>query len=148
LDLHSLRYSYITHLIEFDYPERFVRDQVGHAYGSTTAIYTHVSNEYRDRLAGPVAFAGRRIKAGLSGEACTVVSCLVASSVFVDESYVRANGVWRHAYRAVDQYGQAIDVLLSVSRDAAVGSCVRVKGAVAVAAVGDCHGSNRLAPYT
>ncbi len=37
LDLHSLRHSYITHLAEFDYPERFVQDQAGHAYGSTTA---------------------------------------------------------------------------------------------------------------
>lgn len=50
LDLHSLRHSYITHLVEFGYPERFVQDQVGHAYGSTTAIYTHVSDEYRNRL--------------------------------------------------------------------------------------------------
>lgn len=25
LDLHCLRHSYITHLIEFDYPQRFVQ---------------------------------------------------------------------------------------------------------------------------
>jgi integrase/recombinase XerD len=50
LDLHSLRHSYVTHLIEFDYPERFVQDQVGHVYASTTAIYTGVSDEYRNRL--------------------------------------------------------------------------------------------------
>jgi integrase/recombinase XerD len=50
LDLHSLRHSYVTHLVEFDYPERFVQDQVGHAYASTTAIYTGVSDEYRNRL--------------------------------------------------------------------------------------------------
>ncbi|MDC3729283.1 tyrosine-type recombinase/integrase [Rhodococcus sp. Rp3] len=50
LDLHSLRHSYITHLIEFGYPERFVQDQVGHSYASTTALYTHVSDEYRNRL--------------------------------------------------------------------------------------------------
>jgi integrase/recombinase XerD len=31
LDLHSLRHSYVTHLVEFDYPERFVQDQVGHS---------------------------------------------------------------------------------------------------------------------
>ena len=30
----------MTHLVEFDYPERFVQDQVGHVYASTTAIYT------------------------------------------------------------------------------------------------------------
>ncbi|MEV6331855.1 tyrosine-type recombinase/integrase [Streptomyces sp. NPDC051909] len=50
LDLHCLRHSYVTHLIEFDYPERFVQDQVGHAYASTTALYTGVSDEYRNRL--------------------------------------------------------------------------------------------------
>jgi site-specific recombinase XerD len=50
LDLHSLRHSYVTHLMEFDYPERFVQDQVGHSYASTTSIYSHVSDEYRNRL--------------------------------------------------------------------------------------------------
>jgi site-specific recombinase XerC len=50
LDLHCPRHSYITHVIEFDYPERFVQDQAGHAYASTTAIYTGVSDEYRTRL--------------------------------------------------------------------------------------------------
>ncbi len=50
LELHSLRHSYVTHLTEFDYPERFVQDQVGHAFASTTAIYSHVSDEYRNRL--------------------------------------------------------------------------------------------------
>lgn len=50
LDLHSLRHSYVTHLIEFDYPEKFVQDQVGHEYASTTAIYSGVSDEYRLRM--------------------------------------------------------------------------------------------------
>lgn len=50
LDLHSLRHSFVTHLVEFDYPEKFVQDQCGHAWGSTTAIYTGVSDEYRNRL--------------------------------------------------------------------------------------------------
>ncbi|MET9718235.1 site-specific integrase [Streptomyces rochei] len=50
LDLHCLRHSYITHLIEFGYPERFVQDQVGHRYASTTALYTGVSLEFRNRL--------------------------------------------------------------------------------------------------
>ena len=49
-DLHSLRHSYVTHLVEFDYPEKFVSLQVGHQYASTTAIYTGVSDEYRNRL--------------------------------------------------------------------------------------------------
>jgi transposase-like protein len=38
---------------------------------------------------------------------------------FVDETYVKVNGVWRYVYRAVDQHGQVIDVLLSTRRDAA-----------------------------
>jgi site-specific recombinase XerD len=50
LDLHSLRHSYVTHLIEFDYPEKFVQDQCGHATASTTPIYSGVSDEYRNRL--------------------------------------------------------------------------------------------------
>jgi len=37
---------------------------------------------------------------------------------FVEETYVKVNGVWRYVYRAVDQYGEVIDVLLSARRDA------------------------------
>ncbi|RAK28375.1 DDE superfamily endonuclease [Actinoplanes lutulentus] len=37
---------------------------------------------------------------------------------FVDETYVKVNGVWRYVYRAIDQYRQVIDVLLSARRDA------------------------------
>ncbi|MFY1662633.1 tyrosine-type recombinase/integrase [Micromonospora sp. WMMD1274] len=50
LDPHCLRHSYVTHLIEFDYPVKFVQDQVGHKFASTTAIYTGVSNDYRNQL--------------------------------------------------------------------------------------------------
>ncbi len=38
---------------------------------------------------------------------------------FVDETYIKVNGVWRYVYRAIDQHGQVIDVLLSRRRDAA-----------------------------
>jgi transposase-like protein len=38
---------------------------------------------------------------------------------FVDETYVKVNGAWRYVYRAIDQHGQVIDVLLSARRDAA-----------------------------
>jgi transposase-like protein len=37
---------------------------------------------------------------------------------FVDETYVKVNGVWRYVYRAIDQDGQVIDVLVSARRDA------------------------------
>jgi transposase-like protein len=36
---------------------------------------------------------------------------------FVDETYVRVSGRWRYLYRAVDQFGQIIDVMVSVRRD-------------------------------
>lgn len=49
LTLHCLRHSYVTHLIEFGYPERFVTEQVGHTYASTTAIYTSVSNDFKNK---------------------------------------------------------------------------------------------------
>ena len=35
---------------------------------------------------------------------------------FVDETYVRVAGVWRYVYRAVDQHGQVIDILVSAQR--------------------------------
>jgi IS6 family transposase len=38
---------------------------------------------------------------------------------FVDETYVKVNGVWPYVCRAIDQHGQVIDVLLSARRDAA-----------------------------
>ncbi len=49
LTLHCLRHSYVTHLVEFGYPERFVTEQVGHSYASTTAIYTSVSNDFKTK---------------------------------------------------------------------------------------------------
>jgi integrase/recombinase XerC len=49
LTLHCLRHSYVTHLIEFGYPERFVQEQAGHAFASTTAIYTSVSNDFKTK---------------------------------------------------------------------------------------------------
>ena len=50
LTLHSLRHSYVTHLIEFGYAERFVQEQVGHHHSSTTAIYTSVSDDWKNRV--------------------------------------------------------------------------------------------------
>ena len=36
---------------------------------------------------------------------------------FVDETYVKVAGQWRYVYRAAEQYGQVIDVLVSTKRD-------------------------------
>jgi transposase-like protein len=38
---------------------------------------------------------------------------------FVDETYVKVAGRWVYFYRAIDQYGQVIDVLVSEKRDLA-----------------------------
>jgi transposase-like protein len=35
----------------------------------------------------------------------------------VDETYVKVAGRWRYVYRAVDQFGQVIDVVVSARRD-------------------------------
>lgn len=49
LDFHSLRRSYVTHLIEDGWDPRFVQEQVGHDHASTTSIYTCVSSDFRTR---------------------------------------------------------------------------------------------------
>jgi transposase, IS6 family len=38
---------------------------------------------------------------------------------FVDETYVKVAGQWVYLYRAIDQFGQVIDVLVSEKRDLA-----------------------------
>ena len=70
LDLHCLRHSYITHLVEFDYPERFVSEQAGHRYASTTAIYTGVSDDYRSRL---VTTAPQRLSMDTLAALCDIL---------------------------------------------------------------------------
>lgn len=49
LDLHSLRRSYATHLLEGGWDPRFVQFQMGHEYASTTGIYQFVSDDFRAR---------------------------------------------------------------------------------------------------
>ena len=36
---------------------------------------------------------------------------------YVDETYVKVAGRWRYVYRAIDQYGQIIDVYVAAKRD-------------------------------
>jgi integrase/recombinase XerC len=50
LSPHSLRHSYVTHLIEDGYDALFVQQQAGHSHAATTAIYTSVSSDYRTRV--------------------------------------------------------------------------------------------------
>jgi integrase/recombinase XerC len=60
LTLHSLRHSYVTHLTEDGVDRRFIQVQVGHECDSSTAIYTHVSDDFMNsalRAALAPAFA-------------------------------------------------------------------------------------------
>jgi integrase/recombinase XerC len=43
---HSLRHSYVTHLTEDGADRRFIQVQVGHECDTSTAIYTHVSDDF------------------------------------------------------------------------------------------------------
>jgi site-specific recombinase XerD len=47
--LRALRQSYVTHLIEDGFDPLFVQMQVGHRHPSTTAIYTAVNGDYKQR---------------------------------------------------------------------------------------------------
>jgi len=47
---HALRHSYATHLIEDGVDATFVQQQMGHAYQSTTAIYTAVSSDFANTM--------------------------------------------------------------------------------------------------
>lgn len=50
LSVHSLRHSYVSHLIEDGVDPLFVQQQVGHSWASTTAVYTTVGADARNRM--------------------------------------------------------------------------------------------------
>jgi len=49
IDLHHLRHSYATHLAGFGYDPMFIQQQLGHTYAATTALYTHVSSNFKNK---------------------------------------------------------------------------------------------------
>ena len=55
----------------------------------------------------------------LLADAAKLCRHAVGDRWFVDETYVKVGGRWRYVYRAVDQYGQVIDVYVAPRRDAA-----------------------------
>ena len=50
LSVHCLRHSYLSHLIEDGVDPLFVQQQVGHSWASTTAVYTTVGADARNRM--------------------------------------------------------------------------------------------------
>jgi IS6 family transposase len=51
-------------------------------------------------------------------EAAQARQHLIGDRWHVDETYVKVGGIWRYLFRAIDQFGQVIDVFLSPRRDA------------------------------
>jgi len=64
LTVHSERHAYVTHLTEDGADRRFIQQQVGHECDSSTAVYTHVSDDFMttalSRALAP-AFAGASV---------------------------------------------------------------------------------------
>jgi transposase-like protein len=52
-------------------------------------------------------------------EAAAARRHIVGDRWHVDETYLKVGGTWRYLFRAIDQFGQVIDVLLSPRRDTA-----------------------------
>ncbi len=50
LTVHCLRHSYVSHLIEDRVDPLFVQQQVGHSWGSTTATYTTIGGDAKNRM--------------------------------------------------------------------------------------------------
>ncbi len=50
LSVHCLRHSYVSHLIEEGVDPLFVQHQVGHSWASTTAVYTSVGSDHKNRM--------------------------------------------------------------------------------------------------
>ena len=50
LSPHCLRHSHITHLIEDGWDGTFIQSQAGHKHGSTTALYTGVSSDFKNQV--------------------------------------------------------------------------------------------------
>ena len=65
---HSMRHSYVTHLTEDGVDRRFIQAQVGHECDSSTAVYTHVSDDFMNtalrRALSPALDAGHGAGAG------------------------------------------------------------------------------------
>ena len=89
----------MTHLIEFGYPERFVTEQVGHSYASTTAIYTSVSNDFKTKTLKAALCPRLRHPGGTMTAGAVVTMQWHLRQVMADEGHVSDHRSGRAAAR-------------------------------------------------
>jgi divalent metal cation (Fe/Co/Zn/Cd) transporter len=88
LDLHSLRHSYMTHLVEFDYPERFVQVLLSYPEGGCPAEQP-VAHLAAVAVAALVGFAGNEIVARYR---ITVGRRIGSAALVADGLHARTDG--------------------------------------------------------
>lgn len=59
-------------MIEAGFPERFVTEQVGHVWGSTTAIYTSVSDDFKNKVLARAVAGAFALPGSVPGSAVEV----------------------------------------------------------------------------